>query len=130
MTLMTVKQLLRKRVEARILTSSIGDKTQTLQELREEIHNPEWDRRCEEGLLMGRFRYGRLKRNRKNAYDSVGSAIKRLKLYQKTGNAEYLVDAANLCKVEFVIPNHPDFHWESVDDGLHAEKIDATTDMP
>ena len=74
-------------------------------------------------LLMGRFRYGALRRQEKGGYNNIGSAIHRLKLYRRTGNLEHLVDAANLCLVEFVTGDHPNRHFEATDDGVHTDKV-------
>ncbi len=78
---------------------------------------------CQNRMVMGAFRYGLIERQRKDKspYDNVGSAIRRLRLYQRTGNREYLVDTANLCMIEFEIGDHPEGHWRPTDDGEHAE---------
>jgi len=70
---------------------------------------------------MGGIRYGEFGAKGKPQYDSTNSAIERIKLYQKTGNTEHLVDAANLCLVEFVEGKHPKKHFKAVDDGVHAK---------
>ena len=68
---------------------------------------------------MGAFRYGLLK-DQVGGYDNVGSAIRRLEHYRRTGNCEHLVDAANLMMIEFVSSVHPLKHFTSVDDGEHT----------
>jgi hypothetical protein len=45
----------------------------------------------------------------------VQSAINRLFKYQETGNREHLVDAANMCGIEFEFGNHPRGHFEAID---------------
>ena len=67
-------------------------------------------------LLMGGLRYGLMGEKGKPQYDSIASIEKRLKLYQETGNTEYLVDIANLCMVEFVEGKHPNKHFSATDD--------------
>ncbi|MDZ7809221.1 MAG: hypothetical protein U5L11_02580 [Arhodomonas sp.] len=54
----------------------------------------------------------------------MGSSIQRLQAYQSTGNAEHLVDVANLCLSEFHHRHHPLFHFQSTDDGQHCEEYD------
>lgn len=71
---------------------------------------------------MGRYRYAKMNSPDKGGYDCVGSAMKRLQLYVETGNQEHLVDAANLCLVEFVAGDHPDKHFEAADDGEHVAR--------
>jgi hypothetical protein len=44
-----------------------------------------------------------------------------LRKYKADGNQEHLVDAANLCMVEFIQPAcHPSPHFTPSDDGEHA----------
>ena len=45
----------------------------------------------------------------------VASAIDRLVAYQESGNREHLVDAANMCGIEFEFGNHPEAHFEAID---------------
>lgn len=83
----------------------------------------EFERYMRNRLLMGAFHYGRL--GKKPGYDNIGSALKRLKLYQETGNQEHLVDVANLCLVEFVDGQHPNRHFVAQDDSEHVEPIEV-----
>lgn len=91
----------------------------------DELSKTEWSDRFEElmrnRLLMGAFRYGRLHDPNKKTYKRVQDAIRRLTQYLETGNDELLVDAANLCLCEFEVGNHPNKHFESVDDGEHCK---------
>ena len=76
-------------------------------------------------LVMGYYRYGGLTSPTRRAtpHDNVGSAIRRLQTYYSTGNQEHLIDAANLCMVEFMVPScHPAPHWSSTDDGQHTRR--------
>ncbi len=73
-------------------------------------------------MMLGFFRYGPVKNNSVK-YNNIESAIKRLRNYQSKGNQEDLVDTANLCLIEFIQENHPNTHFESVDDGEHTEQI-------
>ena len=45
----------------------------------------------------------------------IQSALSRLHEYQRTGNREHLVDAANMCGIEFEFGNHPQGHFEAID---------------
>jgi len=78
-------------------------------------------------LNMGAFRYGPLGEPGKPQYDRCEAIIKRLELYKKTGNLEYLVDIANMALLEFVEGRHPNRHMEATDEGTH-EKIRAHDD--
>lgn len=92
----------------------------------EEMRKTEWSEDFEtlmrNRLLMGCLRYGSLKQKDKPSYDKVTSIRQRLDLYESDGNAEHLVDIANLCLVEFVDESHPNFHWKAQDDGVHAKR--------
>lgn len=90
------------------------------------LQRTEWDSEFEQlmrnRLIMGGIRYGLLGSAKKRTYDNPSSMKKRLDLYIETGNAEHLVDIANLCLVEFNAERHPDFHFEAQDDKNHVEK--------
>lgn len=91
-----------------------------LEDLRVSEWSPEFEGLMRNRMIMGAFRYGLLGDSKKPKYDRVSSAIKRLKEYQKSGNTESLVDAANICLLEFSEGNHPLKHFNSVDDGEHT----------
>ena len=77
-------------------------------------------------MVLGTLRYGRWQDNKKNGvkYDRVGSIRRRLDLFEKTGNSEYLVDIANFAMIEFEISDHPNLHFSPKDDdGEHVQKI-------
>jgi hypothetical protein len=92
--------------------------------MRDECWSREFEQLMRNRLLMGAFRYGLFSDQRASGthYDSVASAIAHLVKYIRTGNSEHLVDAANLCLVEFVRPTQ-ESHFSAVDDGEHAEKL-------
>lgn len=76
-------------------------------------------------LIMGCFRYETWEEKRKkgdsgDGYDYVPDMIRRLQLYQETGNDELLIDVANMAMLEFEFGRHPLKHFESVDDGEHV----------
>jgi hypothetical protein len=96
-----------------------------LQTLRETQWSPTFEAAMRARLLMGAFRYGPFKAQGRGRHRNIESAIRRLRRYLREGNQEDLVDAANLCLVEFVAPgSHPAPHWHAVDDGEHVE-VDA-----
>jgi len=72
-------------------------------------------------LTMGFFRYGD---NRSpGPYANVPSAMNHLHSYLQTGNQEHLVDAANLCMVEFMTGNcHPTPYFKAADDSEHTPR--------
>ena len=82
--------------------------------------SPDFERYMRNRLIMGALRYGLLHAPGKPKYDRIGSIIRRLETYQKDGNLEHLVDAANLCLMEFEEGDHPLKHFRAHDDGEHA----------
>lgn len=119
---MNVWQFLRNRVEQRIL-GPVGDKTESHASLVMTEWSFLFERLMRNRLLVGRFRYGKMNDPSKGDYDCVKSAITRLRMYQKDGNLEHLVDCANLCLVEFVHGKHPLKHFNAGDDaGEHCER--------
>jgi hypothetical protein len=52
-------------------------------------------------MLMGCFRYGSRVEVDNSHLDYVESIKRRIKMYEKTGNAEHLIDVANLAELEF-----------------------------
>lgn len=93
-----------------------------LDELQRTEWSPAFERLMRNRLLMGAFRYGRLHEPHA-AHDNVRSAIARLRRYLDDGNQEHLVDAANLCLVEYVRGEcHENPNLRAVDDGPHTEK--------
>lgn len=119
---MTLFEYMRKRLLER---KGIFDALEPIPDFAT-LQKTQWSTRFEtlmrNRLLMGAFRYGPFRRTPKKQYDCVGSAIERLKLYQQSGNQEHLVDAANLCLVEFVVGRHPNKHFDSSDDGVHVKE--------
>lgn len=117
----TVAQFLRARINA-YLTSSIGDKKESLMSLRVTEWSPLFEKLMRNRLLMGRFRYGKMGDPEKGDYDNMQSAMARIRAYQRDGNLEHLVDVANLMVVEFVHGKHPNRHFSAGDDGEHVER--------
>ena len=90
----------------------------------ESLSKTEWSPRFEQlmrnRLIMGAYRYGMLGVKTKQQFDRVKSAKARLDLYAKTGNTEHLIDAANMCLLEFVEGVHPLKHFAATDDAIHT----------
>lgn len=91
----------------------------SLEHLRLGQWNEDFEQLMRNRLVMGAFRYGTFEEQKHLRRDNVPSILKHAALYQQTGNAEHLVDVANLALVEFTRPSHPAFHFEAIDDGAH-----------
>ena len=79
-------------------------------------------------MCMGYYRYGSHvalgPKAEGCAYSCVDDAIERLRAYRRTGNQEELVDAANLCMIEFCTPTaHPRPSFLSTDDARHTTPL-------
>jgi len=74
-------------------------------------------------MVMGGYRYGPYRDQKKGQYDNISDVRRRLKLYEQTGNMEHLVDAANITILECMVKSHPKFHFNSIDDGEHAKAV-------
>ena len=62
-------------------------------------------------------KYGPIKQAYPHKVSAIKSLRKRLLLYEETGNADYLVDVANFAMIEFMLPEHADFHDKPTDGG-------------
>jgi len=94
----------------------------TFDDLKETEWSKEFEAYMRNRLIMGAIRYGKIGAKNKPKYDRVESMIQRLNNYNSTGNKEFLIDVANLCLLEFVECNHPNQHFNSIDDGEHVRK--------
>ena len=93
-----------------------------LNKLRRTQWSPEFEELMRNRLIVGSIRYGLLNDKTKRKYDRIDSVIKRAKLYQSTGNDEYLVDIANLVLLEFEEGEHPQKHFKALDDKGHVKE--------
>lgn len=108
--------VMRERLHKRAGLTESPKLQATYEELKRSEWSAEFERLMRNRLIMGAIRYGRLKAPGKPQYDRVASAIKRLAKYQETGNQEFLVDAANLCVLEFEEGIHPKKHFGAIDE--------------
>ena len=119
---MTIFELMRNRllIAAGVLRPK-PNAHPSLSELKISEWSPDFEQKMRNRLIMGSFRYQTFatKRNSYN-YDTATEAIKRIERYQADGNTEHLVDAANMCLLEYEFGKHPTKHFKSVDDGEHA----------
>lgn len=88
----------------------------------------EWSEKFEQlmrnRLIMGALRYGEMHKQEDGFYHYPKSVLSKLQQYQRTGNTELLVDAANCCMLEFVKGKHPLKHFHATDDTDHVGAFD------
>lgn len=63
---------------------------------------------------LGFHNYGHMRR-RHDRPDNIKNVRIRLAKYLKTGNTEWLMDAANFCMMEFAVPAHSKAHFRATD---------------
>jgi len=96
----------------------------TLADLRRSEWSPRFEQLMRNRLIMGSFRYQPFAIKRKSfAYNTATEAKKRIDKYIEDGNTEHLVDAANMCLLEFEFGKHTHKHFTAIDDGEHATKV-------
>jgi hypothetical protein len=101
-----------------------ADPAQTMpppEHMRETERSREFERLCQNRMIMGAFRYGALHAKDKHKYDRVASMRWRIDHYEQTGNLEDLCDISNIALCEFEEGEHPNRHFKSIDDGIHAQ---------
>jgi hypothetical protein len=94
-----------------------------IEELRRTEWSPVFEKLMRNRLLMGAFRYGRLKAKDKPKYNRVQKIKDKIEMYERTGNLEFLVDIANIALMEFEEGEHPLKHFRSTDDKDHSTII-------
>lgn len=72
-------------------------------------------------MRVGIYRYGSFRDPDQPRYDRQQSMLTKLKLYGESGNAEYLIDIANIAMIEFEKREHPTYHFVATDDLDHTE---------
>lgn len=95
----------------------------SLKELEESEWSPEFERLMKNRLIVGAFRYGLFRDDKRPSFKRVSSIIDRLEMYLEDGNTEHLVDAAAISMAEFVCGDHPNKHWGPGDDHIHMEEM-------
>lgn len=63
------------------------------------------------------------KRKKPGHWDLLSALRSKAEGYERTGNTEYLVDAANYCLLAFELDAHPRKHFHALDDHTdHCKK--------
>lgn len=66
-------------------------------------------------MCMSFFRYGKVAEGFPDKVNALKSMEKRLEEYHKTGNREFLMDAANFLMIEFMHPKKEDTFYKATD---------------
>jgi hypothetical protein len=76
-----------------------------------------------ERMVVSFYKYGPVAEGFPEKVDAIGSLMQRLREYAKTGNTEYLIDAANFAMIEFMHPRHPEAKFQATDDSGSPGRI-------
>lgn len=117
----TVNELIRQRLLRNVPCGEV--RVGSLEEIERSEWSWEFVQLCLNRVVMGVFRYGPISGNRHAIY-RPDEIIRRVKLYERTGNKEYLCDVSNLAHLEFKEPSIPNAHFAATDDGEHCNKED------
>jgi hypothetical protein len=66
-------------------------------------------------MLVSHYKYGDSRLGYPDHANALKSLEKRIALYLETGNAEYLVDAANFAMIEYMHPSISHAHFKATD---------------
>lgn len=88
-----------------------------------------WEKMCAR-MYVSFHKYGPVR----DAYPAKADALKSLDLrieeYRRTGNTEFLVDAANFAMIEYMCPSHLGAHFRATDSDESPGRIERGNDTP
>ena len=95
----------KKRIVPIIISRKVGDYILATADDWKEDYSERFDELRKNRVQLSRLKYGRAKKNFQTGnVDAIETMKRCVKKYQKTGNTEYLVDAANYLMFEFMYP--------------------------
>jgi hypothetical protein len=78
--------------------------------------NSDFIQRMQNHIVVSHYKYGWTADTYAHKLaDPYACAMQRMELYQKTGNTEHLIDAANFMMIEYTYPQHPQAHFRGTD---------------
>lgn len=87
----------------------------TIEEILKTEFNETFVQGMRDRMVMSFYKYGALTQAYPDHVNAVGSLTDRLREYAKTGNTEFLIDAANFAMIEFMHPRHPTAFFKPTD---------------
>jgi hypothetical protein len=92
----------------------------------DELKKSEWSQEYEtlrlNRMVLGSFRYGNIQKQDFNKFDMISETIRRLNLYNESGNLEHILDAGNCLMIEYIKGKRNGKLVQSIDDGKHNEE--------
>jgi hypothetical protein len=77
--------------------------------------SPDFVTKMQNRMDVSYAKYGPIRDAFPTKINAIESCEKRIDQYHKTGNTEWLVDAANFLMIEFMLPAHPKAHFRATD---------------
>jgi hypothetical protein len=74
--------------------------------------SPEFSQLMRNRMRTSYHKYGKWSKNR-SYVDCLKNVQRRWEEYLKTGNTEFLIDAANFCMMEWLLPSHANAHFRA-----------------
>ena len=81
-------------------------------------------------MMISFYKYGPVKDAYPHKVNALKSLLLRLEEYKKTGNTEFLMDAANFAMIEFMYPSHPDAYFRATDSDESPGRIERGNSEP
>lgn len=79
-------------------------------------YNEKFDKLRKNRVEVSFYKYGPASKNfGEGLVDAISTMEQCVEKYKKTGNTEYLVDAANYLMFEFTYPRHPNAYFKATD---------------
>lgn len=78
---------------------------------------PEFVCRMMRAMAVSFHKYGPVAKGFPARFNAIKCLKDRLKLYEETGNQDYLTDVANFAMIEVMRPSHPAPHYTPTDGG-------------
>jgi hypothetical protein len=76
-------------------------------------------------MVQGFFKYGPIEVSRPGSIDRMKSLRQRLERYESTGNTEWLVDAANMAMIQFILDGPEKFRATSTEESPGLAKAEG-----
>lgn len=86
---------------------------------------PRFHERMGAAMKCSHFKYGPLRNAYPHKVDAIAELKERLRLYERTQNADYLVDVANFAMIEFALPAREGYHDTPTDGGEGRKWVDG-----
>lgn len=85
----------------------MNKKSKGFYEILQTEYSEEFDEIRKRMMAMSFYKYGPMQKNYQEVrgMDALANIEKRLEMYKKTGNTEFLADVANFAMIEFMYPS-------------------------